>query len=155
MGTRKIVKVICVSVAGVVFLWGAWRAVLRLTGIDDPNACISEESKTIPDLSGVKVEIVYTNCDTLAKQEDVSVYFSPAVQGKKSWFAKWTNQRTLVFRYDPDRSDAPLPSITNPSQSTILISIPEVSSVSYQNRKWKSFSITYEIGKVDYPPKSQ
>ena len=155
MTTKGIAKTIGIGVIGVAIFWGAWRVVLRLTGIDDPNTCISEEPKTIPDLSGMKVEIVYTNCDTLAKQEDVSVYFSPAVQGKKSWFAKWTNQRTLVFRYDPDRSDAPLPSITNPSQSTILISIPEVSSVSYQNRKWKSMSINYEIGKVDYPPKSQ
>ena len=155
MGTRKIAKMILVCVVGVIVLWGAWRTFVRLTGVDDPNACISEQLKTIPNLSGAKIEIVYTNCDTLAKQEDVSVYFSPAAVKEKSWFARWSHRRTLIFRYDPDRSDAPLPSITNPSQSTILISIPEVSSVSYQNRKWKSMSINYEIGKVDYPPKSQ
>jgi hypothetical protein len=155
MTTRRIAKTIGIGVIGMVILWGAWRAFVRFTGRDDSGACISEQLKTIPDLSGAKVEIVYTNCDTLAKQEDVSVYFSPADQREKPWFAKWTNQRTLVFRYDPGRPDNPLPSITRPSQSTILISIPEVSSISYQNRKWKSMSINYGIGKVDYPPKSQ
>jgi hypothetical protein len=152
MTTRKLAKTIGVGVIGVVVLWGAWQAVLRFTGLNDPNACISEQLKTIPDLSGTKVDIVYTNCDTLAKQEDVSVYFSPAVVKGKSWFAKWTNRRTLVFRYDPGRPDNPLPSITHPSQSTILISIPEVSSIFYQNRKWENISVNYEIGRVDYPP---
>jgi len=155
MTTKRIAKTIGIGVIGVVILWGAWRTLVHFTGRDDSGACISEQLKTIPDMSGAKVEIVYTNCDTLAKQEDVSVYFSPAVHGEKPWFAKWTNERTLVFRYDPGRPDNPLPSITRPSQSTILISIPEVSSISYQNRKWKSISINYEIGKVDYPPKSQ
>lgn len=155
MTTRKVVKSIGVGVISVAVLWGAWRAVLRFTGLNDPNACISEQLKTIPDLSGTKVDIVYTNCDTLAKQEDVSVYFSPAAVKRKSWFAKWTNRRTLVFRYDPGRPDNPLPLITHPSQSTILISLPEVSSISYQNRKWTDMSVNYDVGRVDYPTTSK
>jgi hypothetical protein len=151
MTTRRIGKTIGIGAISVLILWGAWRAFLRFTGVNDPNACISEQLKTIPDLAGARVEIVYTNCDTLAKQENVSVYFSPAAVKGKSWFTKWTNRRALVFRYDPGRPDNPLPSITRPSQSTILISIPEVSSISYQNRKWANMSVNYDIGRVDYP----
>ena len=148
---KKIAKAIGISVVSVVILWGAWRVVLRFTGLGDRDACISEQLETIPNLAGAKVEVVYTNCDTIAKQEDVSVYFSPVTVKEKSWFAKWTNHRTLIFRYDPGRPDNPLPSITRSSQSTILISIPDVSSISYQNRKWENMSVNYEIGRVDYP----
>jgi hypothetical protein len=123
---------------------------LRLVGVSEPNACLSEQRITIPDLSGtkVKVEVVYTNCDTLAKDESISVYLRAK---RESWVAKWWNHRALVFRYDSGRSDNPLPSITRPSDSTILISIPEVSSVTHQSRNWENISIAYNLGRVDYP----
>jgi hypothetical protein len=155
MTTRAVAKAIGVGVIGIVILWGVSRAVLRFTRVDGLNACTSEQLKTIPDLSGTRVDIIYTNCDTLAKQEDVSVYFSPATMEGKSWFAKWTNRRTLIFRYDPGRPDNPLPSIKHLSQSTMLISIPEVSSIFHQNRKWANMSVNYDIGRVDYPAASK
>jgi hypothetical protein len=119
----------------------------RLSG--DPEACISEDMKTIPDLSGVKVEVVYTNCDTLAKEESIDIYFSRV--SRESWFANWRNHRALVFSYDPGRSDRPLPSVARPSDSSIVISVPEISSVIHQSRDWQDVSITYKLGKVDYP----
>jgi len=48
--------------------------VLLATGtIALPFACLTEERASIPDLSGIAFEITYTNCDTIAKQEVISV----------------------------------------------------------------------------------
>jgi hypothetical protein len=112
-----------------------------------PGACISEDLQTVPNLSGTRVEVVYTNCDALAKEEAISVYFSRASVERESWFAKWQNHRKLVFSYDPLRSDRQPPTIANPSRSTILISVPEVSSIIYKNKTWRDKSIEYAIGK--------
>lgn|GEM_PF-2896788 len=115
------------------------------------NACQTETRQRIDDPSGFVFEVVDESCDTLAKDEAISVYARKAVS-KGTWgFFGWRNQRTLLFRYDPGRPDNPLPSIKHPSQTTILISIPEVSSIVYQNRKWENMSVNYEIGRVDYP----
>jgi hypothetical protein len=149
MANRKLVKTMVLCVVGI----AAGYAILRLSGIIDPGACISEQLQTVPNLSGTRIEIVYTNCDILAKSEAISVYFSRATAQGESWLARWMNRRTLVFRYDPGRPDNPLPSVTHPSKSKILISVPEVSSVAYQNRIWRDISIEYAIGKVYYPMK--
>lgn len=115
------------------------------------NACQAKERLEIKDPSGFTFEVVDESCDTLAKDEAISVYARKAVS-KGTWgFAGERNQRTLLFRYDPGRPDNPLPSITHPSQTIILISIPEVSSISYENRKWENMSLSYKIGRVDYP----
>ena len=78
MGRKKVAKTILVGVAGILTVSGAGYVFLRLAGIIDPGACITERMKTVPNLSGAKVEIIYTNCDTLAKDEAVSIYFSRA-----------------------------------------------------------------------------
>lgn len=155
MGNKKLLKALSFADLGIVVVLGAGYAILRLAGIIDPAFCISEDLQPVPRLSEAKVEIVYTNCDTLAKDEAISVYFSrPTVQGE-SRVSTWLNRRTLIFRYDPGRSDNPSPSITHSSKSTILISVPEVSSVIYQNRAWRGMSIEYAIGKVYCPPNPQ
>jgi hypothetical protein len=147
MVSKKAVRTTLISLFCVVALMGAGFVLQHISV--EPDACISEGMKTIPDLSGIKVEVVYTNCDTLAKEESISIYLSRAK--KESWFAKWRNHRTLVFSYDPARSDSPLPSVTRPSDSTVLISVPEISSVIHQSRNWQNISIAYNLGKVDYP----
>lgn len=142
MGNRKLAKAILVSVVGLVVVLGAGYAFLHLPGTSDSNECISEEMMTIPDLAGAKVEVVYSNCDTLVKDEAVKVYFSRATVKGESWFARWRNRRTLVFWYDPGgRAPIPLPSITHPSPSTIFISIPEDCDVLYRSRTWENLSI--------------
>jgi hypothetical protein len=113
------------------------------------NACSSETLWT-EEVSGLKFEITYTNCDTLAKDEAMRVYVENATAGGFWRFPGWRRRRTLLFRYDPESYDAPPPSITV-SSKTISISIPEVSSISYKARTWGSMSIRFDVGKVDYP----
>ena len=117
------------------------------------NACSNEVLQTL-DVSGVRFEVESASCDLIAKDEVVNVY-AMRLGGKQYWpFSSWGRHRTLIFRYDPGRDDNPLPSITVPSQSSIRILIPEVSSIAVQNRKWENMSISYEIDKVYYPAKS-
>ena len=118
-------------------------------------ACGTEERLKVEELSGLRFEVTYLSCDTLAKDEAIRVYAESTASDRAWFFRDWRNQRTLLFRYDPERDDSPLPTITRPSQSTILISIPEVSSISYQNRKWVNMSVSYAIGRVDYPAASK
>jgi hypothetical protein len=113
--------------------------------------CQTEERLKIDDPAGLRFEVEYKSCDTLAKDEAISVYATKIASKGAGLFSRWRDQRTLLFRYDPGRWDNPLPSITRPSQSAILISIPEVSSIGYQNREWEKMSVNYAIGRVDYP----
>jgi hypothetical protein len=150
MAIKKATKAVLIGGVGIVAVSAVGYLVLRLVGIITPDACISEEMKTMADLSDAKVEIVYTNCDTLVKDEAVSVYFSRAAVKEESWFAKWSNHRSLVFRYDSGRPSGP-PAIESPGKDRILISIPEVSSVFLRCQKWRNVSIDYNIGHIDYP----
>jgi hypothetical protein len=89
----------------------------------------------------------------MAHWDIVNVY-AKKTASKGVWvFPRWPKRRTLLFRYGPGGWDTPLPSITHPSQSAIVISIPEVSEVEYEKTRWGKMSIEYKIGKVDYPAK--
>ena len=116
--------------------------------------CQAEERLKVDDLSGFRFEVEYKNCDTLAKEESISVYATKIASEGSGFLSKWRDQRTLLFRYDPGRWDNPLPAVTRPSRSEILISIPEVSSIGYQNHKWEKMSVNYAIDRVDYPTPS-
>jgi hypothetical protein len=150
MGGKRVAKTALVGVLGIAPVCGTGYVFLRLTGIIDPDACISERLKTMPNLSGAKVEIDYTNCDTLAKDEAISVYFSRATVMEESWFENWWNHRILIFRYDPGRHSDP-PVIGSPDKDRILISIPEISSVAFRSEKWRDISIDYKIAHVMNP----
>ena len=99
-------------------------------------------------MAGLRFEVVYTNCDTLAKGEAVRVYVEKDTS-KKTWLGRPKNERSLLFWYDPGgKASIEIPSITLPSPSTILISVPEVSSIAYQNAKWHEMSVKYDVGRV-------
>lgn len=144
MASKRTAKIALVSAIGVVLIVGAGYGFLRFTGLIPSDACVTEDVKSIADLSGMKFTIEYTNCDAFVKDEAVSVYVAQAERVGDSWFAKWANRRTLVFRYDPG-SKNPLPSVQAIGKDRILISVPEVSSVIRQRRKWRSVSIDYKI----------
>lgn len=113
--------------------------------------CGKEEKLKVEELSGMNFEITHLSCDTIAKDEAIRVYAEKNLANAAWFFPSWRGQRTLLFTYDPEKDGSPLPTITRPSPSTILISVPEVSSVSYQNRSWASMSISYDIGRIAYP----
>jgi hypothetical protein len=76
IGARKMLVycsgiALALGVACVILLPEARVAVLRTLM---PGVCMSEDRTTISNLSGMEFKIVYTNCDTLAKEEDISVY---------------------------------------------------------------------------------
>ena len=150
MGRKKVAKIIVIGVVGVVAVCGTGDEFLRLAGIIDPDACISEPMQTMPNASGAKVETIDTNCDTLAKDEAISVYFSRASVNDGAWYGRWFNRRTLVFRYDPGRPSGP-PVVELPGKDRIVISIPEVSSVAFRSEKWRDISIDYKIEHVMNP----
>lgn len=141
-------SVVMLAIAFVMIVPDARVTVVRMIL---PGACMTEQTALIPNLSGMKFEVVYTNCDTLAKEEATSVYISRASVNGESLFARWSNRKTLVFRYDPARWDSPPPSIKALRNDRVLISIPEVSSVILQSRRWRKVSIDYNIEHIDYP----
>ena len=114
------------------------------------EANLSETRMVLSDVSGADIEVVYTNSDTLAKQEDMSVYISSANRSR-SWISRRLRRKTLLFRYDPGSPVNPLPSITSPTHGHVLISVPRVSSVSLQRTQWEGISVAYNIGRIDYP----
>ncbi len=129
-----------------------WRAIrFELTRL----ACGTEEKLRVEETSDLRFEVTYLSCDTLAKDEAISVYAETRASDRAWFFRDWRNQRTLLFRYDPGKDNSPLPTITRPSPSTLLISIPEVSSIFYQSQQWGNMSVKYDIGRVQYSSASK
>ncbi len=136
--------------AGVLLLLGVAYVLLASVGlVPAPFTCMTETRARVTNLADGDFEITHTDCDTLAKEEFVSVWVAKAKRG--SWFAGLFPTRTLLFRYDPAMLDSPLPSIRAAGPHRIVISIPRVSSVMFQSRSWGDVSIDYEIEQVDYP----
>lgn len=112
------------------------------------GANISETRLVLNDLNGAGFEVIYTNSDTLAKQEWVNVYVYDS--GSRShWLSRLIHPKTLLFSYDPWNSDD-VPRIEATGPRNIRISIPRVSSVIYQNHRWKGLSVDYQIGLIEY-----
>ena len=139
MGSKKATALLLLCAAGVVgAIFIGYRSLL-LDGMGGPNACLSEEWEEIPNLFGLRLEVEYANCDTLAKDEAVSVY---VVEARGPNISK---RRTLLFRYDPGGVGNPRPTIEASGDHRIVISVQEVSSVIVQRRNWRDVSIDYRI----------
>lgn len=93
------------------------------------DACISTTMSRIS-VAGLRFQVEDTDCDTLAKEEWVSVYGS----------AGTGRGRTLLFKYSPASYHLPLPTIEAPDQRTIIIAIPIVSSVYVKLESWNNHS---------------
>jgi hypothetical protein len=133
------------AITCVIFVRDARVAMFRLIF---PGVCVSENEATIRNIDGMEFNVVYENCDTLAKEEDVYVYVSKASSGE--WFfTRWLNRRTLLVSYDPNgRYEVPLPTIQLADEKKILISIPAVGGDApyIQTRRWHDVDIEYDIG---------
>ena len=119
-----------------------WAAVYRAVNY-------SETKLDLSDVSGADIEVVYTNSDSLAKQEGISVYISKASKGKAAWVGKAFRRKVLLFKYDPGSPDEALPSIISPAVNRLVISVPRVSSISFQRKQWNGISVAYQIGRID------
>ena len=129
---------------GVAVLYGG---LLRVGLAPLPNTNISETKLVVNNLNGAGFEVIYTNSDSLAKEEWVNVYVYEA--GRRSdWLGRLIHPRTLLFSYDPWNSDD-VPRIEGTGPGSIRISIPRVSSVIYQSHRWKDLSVDYQIGFIE------
>lgn len=152
MATSRDIKTILCWCAYASVAAGAIYIILAGTGtVAWPGACEEEEVASVRDLSGLAFRITYTNCDTFAKEEAISVYVSETQSKEGDWIARAIHRNALLFRYDPSGLDKTLPSITKLSKDHILIFVPEVSSVIFQRRIWQKVSVDYQIGRTDYP----
>jgi hypothetical protein len=153
MESKKAAKKVFVYCAGVAVVLGAAYVILVATGtIYLPGARYTEEMMTIPNLSGMEFKIIYTSRAKLFVTDyAISVYVRRAAVKGESLLARWSNRQTLLFRYDPERYESPLPSIKASGNDGILISIPDISSVLIQSRKWQNVTVDYNIGHIDYP----
>jgi hypothetical protein len=117
-----------------------------------PGVCVSENEATIPNVDGMEFNVVYENCDTLAKEEDVYVYVSRAASGEW-YFPRWLHRRTLLVSYDPGgRYEVPLPPIQVVGDKNILISIPAVGEAPYiLARRWHAVDIEYATSRKASP----
>jgi hypothetical protein len=138
-------KVLLIAGAVSVLVLSAIFIILRSTGVITKQACMSEQIGTFSNLSGLDFEVIYTNCDTLVKDETISVYASGAAASKRqSLLTKLMNRRTLIFRYDPGWNHR-APFIRSLSKNRIIISVPELSSIVTQRRHWRDIWIEYNI----------
>jgi hypothetical protein len=146
MGLKKasLILLLVAAMVGIGVIAMLYRSAL-LGGMGTSNPCLSEKWEDIRNLSGLRFEVEYTNCDTLAKEEAVSVYVTEAQEGAGAPGS--LDRGTLVFRYDPSGIHNPPPKIQATGNHRILISVPEVSSVTVQRRKWRDVAIDYNIEK--------
>ena len=151
MATRKSARKVLIYGIGIAVALGTLYLVLVAIGVL-PGVSYSEERMTIPNLSGMEFKILYTTRARLFVTDyAISVYVRRAAVKRGSLLARLSNRQTLLFRYDPENYDSPLPSIQVSGNNRILISVPRVSEVFFQARKWQNTTIDYNIGHNDSP----
>ncbi|HEY3741730.1 MAG TPA: hypothetical protein VGL53_17885 [Bryobacteraceae bacterium] len=114
------------------------------------DGCLSDTIATAS-LVGAQLEAVYTNCDSIPKDESVRVYISAVAERGKN--GKRGNGE-IISDYDPGGNHK-APIIKDHGDHKIYISIGDVGSVFLQRRKWHDISIDYRIGQILYPTASQ
>ena len=129
---------------GLAILCGAFA----LLGLFESGANISETMLVANNVNGAAFEVIYTNSDTLAKQEWVNVYVFDSGSWS-NWLSRLIHPRKLLLSYDPGYP-AEVPRIESAGPDKIRISISRISSVSYQSRRWKHLSVNYQIGRIDF-----
>ncbi len=152
MATKKAVRKVLVYGVGIAVALGLVYVILVVIGAIPNGASFTVELMSIPNLSGMEFKVIYSSRARLfVTDHAISIYARRAALEEESLFAKWLNRQTLLFRYDPGSDTYHLPTINASGNDRILISIPTVSSVLFQNRKWRNVSIDYDIGRIEYP----
>jgi hypothetical protein len=155
LGIRFVSKVLGITlVAGLTLSTFLWIGYTRLKGYSSNPLtypfCITETQAKFENVAGWDFEAEDTNCDTLAKDEEVRVFAVPA-QAKYSRLGSLLARRRLIFAYDPGVPGVEGLIVQAKDSKHILISLPEASSVFEKNRTLGEMTIDYNISKVDYP----
>ena len=154
MATKKSIRKVFVYGLGIAVALGVVYVILVVIGAIPNGASFTNDLMTVPNLSGMEFKIIYTGrAHLFVTDYAISIYVRRAAVKGESLLARWSNRQTLLLSYDPVGSgyDGPLPSIEVHGNDKILISIPRVSQVFFQSRKWQNASIDYNIGHIDYP----
>jgi hypothetical protein len=114
-------------------------------------SCTSEKRGGLDNVSGWDLEIEHTSCDLFAKDEAISVY---ATWHGSARGLGWFRKRMLIFRYAPFSPDELLPGFESSGPHKILISVPEVSSISVQQYAIGDTAVNYHIGRIEYPDRT-
>ncbi len=109
-------------------------------------ACTSTARGGLGNVSGWDFEIEESHCDLVSRNTAITVYASPT-GGSHGWF----HRRKLLFRYTPGAADDLLPSFEVSGPNRILITVPEVSSVSVKQQTLGNVAVNYHIGRIEYP----
>lgn len=127
-------------IGGVLLLGYFWYKNKDPQGEANSN-CYSLKLKSVPNKSGMVATAHNTVCDVAGGNSAVYVYIHGVDQDD--------SRKSLVFRYF-DKDNTPPPTIEWINDSSMLISVGEVSQVTKQLPRMDSVTITYKIGKQDY-----
>ena len=105
--------------------------------------CYSMKLKPVPNKSDMVATAHNTVCDGFGGNSVVYVYIHGVDQDD--------SRKSLVFRYS-DKYDVPSPTIEWINDSSLRISVGEVSQVTKQLFSIDGVTVTYNIGKQDYSP---
>lgn len=123
------------------FIGYYWFLSMDPQGEENSN-CHSMKLKSIPNKTGLIATAHNTVCDVAGGNSAVYVYIHGQDQDD--------SRKSLVFRYS-DKFDVPPPTIEWINDSSLRISVEAVSQVTKQLPRMGGVTITYEIGKQDYP----
>lgn len=105
------------------------------------NVCVTETKRIDRNLSGLDFEILYTNCDVLAKSEWMSVFVMKADD----------HDKTEIFNFDPIYYVDPPEIKVDPERKRILISVVATGEIFLQKSQWQDMTVDYHIGKIILP----
>ena len=129
-----------VGTVGAVLAAGLYLTGMAIGLLPGPWTCLTVARENVSRPSGMTFEMVYVNCDLIAKWERVSIYAKQ----------RGNIRKTLVFEYAPVYYE-PLPQITVPNDQDILISVASIGSINLQLDRWNGHRILYRIEKIYYP----
>lgn len=102
----------------------------------------TETRAVIEDVAGLTFEVTYTNEDTLAKSEFISVYArSPGS----------TQRKRLLFQYDPGGGRTPNPDVIQLDGRTVLIHVDGASSILCESPRSDGIAFKYRVDHIVYP----
>jgi hypothetical protein len=143
-----------VLVAGLTLSTFVWFGYTRLKGYSSNpltySSCITESQAKFENVAGWDFEAEETNCDTLAKDDEVRVFAVPAL-AKNSRLGRLLARQRLIFAYDPGAPGADGLTVQARDAKRILISLPKASSVFEKIRTLDQVGIDYDIRRIDYP----